>query len=206
MLEERRMKLRRDGARLVFEDRPFVVPVALSAAALLMAYRLGQWIGTGGWTLGAAALALATVALAAGAMAMAGGSRFTFDRTTGRLDWSRRFFLARRRGSVRIADIETVSVAMSEGGRGGAWRGMLELKDGTGLPLTTGYRGSEAGWQDMVAGIRLYLGLTDRNETLTDRVAGMLRAGRKPAAIKLVHLETGLTLAAAKATVESITY
>jgi hypothetical protein len=188
----------------VFEDRPFVVPVVLGAAAMLMAYRLWQWTGAGGWTMGAVGLALGTLAVAVGAVVMAGGSRFTFDRTTARLDWSRRILLSRQRGTLPIADIETVSLAMAEDGGANAWRGVLELKGGTCLPLSAGYRGTERQWQDTVAGIRLYLGLTDSGETLTDRVAGMLRAGRKPAAIQLVRLETGLNHAAARATVESI--
>jgi len=193
------MRLKRDGSRLVFEDRPFVAPAVLGAAAMLMAYRLWQWAETGGWTYGTIGLGLGTLALAAGAFLLAGGSRFVFDRTTGWLTWSRRTGPVRRGGTLPIADIETVGVT----GEGCAF---LHLRDGARLVLTIGRAGGEAEWADITAGIRLYLGLNRSGGTLTDTVAGMLRAGRKPEAIRLVRLETGLDRAAAKATVENISH
>jgi hypothetical protein len=84
--------------------------------------------------------------------------------------------------------------------------GALQLRDGSRLLLATGRHGRAAEWTDITAGICLYLGMDDSGVTLTDRVAGMLRAGRKPEAIRLVRLETGLDRAAAKATVESISH
>jgi|GEM_PF-5883708 len=200
------MRLRRDGNKLIFEEKSLVIPAVFGAAALLMAWRLWQWTGREGWTIDSIGLAGGTVALAALAILVAGGSRFVFNRATGRLTWRRRMLLKTERGEARLWDIRAVSLAPCTDARGAdGWRGVLHMTDGSSLPLTMGANGRQAEWQDILAGIDGYLGLADAaGQTLTERVERMLRAGRRPEAVRLVRLETGLDMAAARAAVDSI--
>ena len=200
------MRLKRQNDKLIFEDRPWRVAVALSACASLMGFKMVQFVIDEGWTWDNIGLALGTLGFLAAALLTSGPSRMIFDKSIGQMRWQRRLFLKRSSGFLPLSAIVGLHLDVHidpEGER--TWRGVLELANGRTVPMAAGFISRREGWARIIAGIARFLGVPEpETHSLKQQVLHLLKEGRRIDAIKLYRLEFDADLATAQAAINSL--
>jgi hypothetical protein len=132
-------------------------------------------------------------------------ARFEFAGATHLVTWRRRWGLRERSGTMPFSAIQSVMVERPMGDDGTPSRRIsLRTADGTGIPLTVGYRPDADGVILKIADrIRVVLGHKVEERRLDD-VEALVASGKTIEAIKVLRETDGLSLTDAKQRVEEL--
>jgi hypothetical protein len=132
-------------------------------------------------------------------------ARFEFAISTHLVTWRRRWGLRERSGTIPFGAIQSVMVERPLGDDGTPSRRInLRTADGSGIPLTVGYRPDSDGAILKIADqIRAVLRHT-AGEARSDDVPALVAAGKTIEAIKILRETEGLSLTDAKQRVDDL--
>lgn len=188
---------------LSYDGRRVSLLLTVITAALLLTAAYDHFVGARGddrmiGLLGAAA----TTAIMA--MAALETARVRVDPARRVIDWQQRLALRHRAGSVAFDDVRQVSVEVPIGDSGVPNRRIvLDLANGTRLPMTRGYRPDHDGAiASAAAALRESLG--HREPTLAESVQLLLAQSRTVDAVKLVVAQEGVSLTEARRRVDEL--
>ncbi len=198
------IKERRQGALVVFEQRPGVVAALIALCALIMvALGLSGWFGISeldqpSWF----AIAIGLV-LAGCLVAFFGIERAIFDCDRREIRWSKRKLFRHRSGRLSFDEVAAVTLeTLSSSESVPAARVVLLTETGK-LALTDHYSGSPLLWRPILERIEAILDLGSEG-SLEESLRSLMAQGRKIDAIRLLRSERSLSLEEAKAHIDKL--
>lgn len=198
------MKVREAGAKLIVEDRPFVVPGVFALSAIvLVGIGIGIQFGYVEHEQPAWQAFVSSALSAAVAIVFFSRERNIFDPEARQFSWSKWNLLRETRGTIAFADITSVTLQTTSSTETvPSCRITVHTKTGT-VPLSRFYSSSVEVQEPTAELVRAVIGLKTKDLT-EDSVRAMVAAGRKIDAIRFLRIRNGLGLKEAKEEVERL--
>jgi hypothetical protein len=198
------MKVRKDGAKVVIEEKPVIVPAVFAVSSIvLLGIAISIQLGFMAHEQPAWAAFLLSVFTAGIAAVFFRRERNVFDSDTRRLTWSKWTLLRRTGGTIPFVDITSIAIESQSSSETVPSCRITVRTNTEAVPLSRFYSGSVPSHEPIAELVRSLVGLGSQDLT-QDSVQAMVAAGHKIDAIRFLRIKKGLSLEDAKKEVERL--